>query len=606
MRQIQLQAVQLEHFRSFVKPSTIQFDDPPGLKLISGRNEVEPRLGANGAGKSSLWDAVCWGLYGTSIKGLRTSDLVSGPSHWDRSIGPVGAARQIEVWVKLEIDGEAKTIHRTGPPGRLLIDDQPAEQIDVDRLVGLSRSRFLNSVVFGQAQPLFVDLPIPARGDLLDEVLDLELWMRAADRTQFFVKAEDGKLAKLRLELARQQGRLESVPDIAELARQGREWDDARDARLGALQARLEGVEAERAALPVPRETEAATLATKLANARDRHRRQVERSGTYQRRAAVLRSEMAKLRESVEFFNTNEVCPVCAQPMSRQFIGRHLMEISTEEAAKIEELEGLNGHIRTSHEREAALLRAVDAAQGEMMLAEGERRANEVNQKAKEAEAQDLQRQISRCRAEVNPYDGMRMQSEELKTLLELDIAQKQDAEAALVSRLADLNYWRNGFRKVRLFCLENVLAELSVATRNSLMALGLIDWRIAFKTATETRSGTVKLGVQVDVQPPQRSAGRFDVLSGGEGQRARLAGSLGLASLVQRWAGVQWRLEVWDEPTAWLSEEGVANLLDALAERAQVSGKAIYVVDHRALMHGSFDKVMTIVKDATGSFVEA
>jgi DNA repair exonuclease SbcCD ATPase subunit len=191
------------------------------------------------------------------------------------------------------------------------------------------------------------------------------------------------------------------------------------------------------------------------------------------------------------------------------------------------------------------------------------------------------------------------------KERLESELAGKQGEHEAKVTELASLNYWRDGFKKVRLFCLDNVLQELEVETRNSLLALGLIDWKIDFKTATETKSGTVKLGVQVNVKPPKHKATKFDVLSGGEGQRARLAISLGLSGLIQRWSGVRYMVEVWDEPTAWLSEQGVEDLLDIFKYRADSTGKSIYVCDHRALMHSSFSEIFTVIKDSNGSRIE-
>src|ERR1700676_2379299 len=93
-------------------------------------------------------------------------------------------------------------------------------------------------------------------------------------------------------------------------------------------------------------------------------------------------------------------------------------------------------------------------------------------------------------------------------------------------------------------------------------------------------------------------------MLSGGESQRARLAVSLGLANLIQRWAGVRWSLEVFDEPTAFLSEQGIEDLLEALASRARDQQRSIWVCDHRALASGSFDGVLQIEKDAGGSRV--
>jgi hypothetical protein len=45
------------------------------------------------------------------------------------------------------------------------------------------------------------------------------------------------------------------------------------------------------------------------------------------------------------------------------------------------------------------------------------------------------------------------------------------------------------------------VLQELSIETRNSLMALGLPGWHAEFSTATETRAGTHRLGVQINIR---------------------------------------------------------------------------------------------------------
>jgi energy-coupling factor transporter ATP-binding protein EcfA2 len=158
----------------------------------------------------------------------------------------------------------------------------------------------------------------------------------------------------------------------------------------------------------------------------------------------------------------------------------------------------------------------------------------------------------------------------------------------------------------VRLWCLENVLRELTLETKNSLLALGLQGWGVNYTTATETKTGTMKLGVQIQIEPPGEKAGRFDVLSGGEGQRVRLAASLGLANLVQRWAGVQWNFEIWDEPTAWLSTRGVENLLDALSYRAHSQTKSILLADHRSLAHSGFAEMYRVIKDEQGSHWES
>ena len=56
--------IKIEGFRSFAKPITVSLDQAPGLYLISGDNQLEPELGGNGVGKSSLMEALFWVFYG--------------------------------------------------------------------------------------------------------------------------------------------------------------------------------------------------------------------------------------------------------------------------------------------------------------------------------------------------------------------------------------------------------------------------------------------------------------------------------------------------------------------------------------------------------------
>ena len=127
MKQISLTRIKLNNFRSFVGSTTVDLTTGAGLKLISGDNRAEPRLGANGAGKSTLWDAVCFVLYGTSVKGLRSSDLVS--------YGKLNVSSELT----LAIDGEPVSIQRSAPPNRVFIGGEQVDQQAIEELIGLTR-----------------------------------------------------------------------------------------------------------------------------------------------------------------------------------------------------------------------------------------------------------------------------------------------------------------------------------------------------------------------------------------------------------------------------------------------------------------------------------
>ena len=51
-----------------------------GLVLIEGKNLDDTSAKSNGAGKSSLVDALCWCLYGKTARGLSTDDVINKKS----------------------------------------------------------------------------------------------------------------------------------------------------------------------------------------------------------------------------------------------------------------------------------------------------------------------------------------------------------------------------------------------------------------------------------------------------------------------------------------------------------------------------------------------
>jgi DNA repair exonuclease SbcCD ATPase subunit len=586
MKQVSIQEIKPKHFKSFVNETVIELTNGSGLKLISGDNKAEPRLGANGSGKSTVWDAVCFCWYGTSVKGTRASDLISY-GHKDLSVETL-----------IQVDNQDYRIKRTAPPDRVYINGHRVEQVEVNRLL-LSRDRFLNSVVFGQAVPLFIDLPIPARGDLLDEVLDLELWMRAAGKASDHWTGCTKQLTAVQLELARTKGHIDALPSLPKLLEQEQVWRADQQTRLADLINRFGAVRTE--VLELTKQVPEMVLDTSIAMKHDYEDARGRVVGL-QRAEGIDNAEVARIKKEIEFFDDNENCPVCGQLITLEFAEQHRSELLIKEMELEAKIEKTKGRIVAWNKNMNEAQNAWHAAINEYN--EARRQIDVLNERisGKKREQRILDQQLIECRNETNPYTRQRKETIESKKLLLETLRGKKREEGVLVSKLAHYNYWRNGFRKVRLFCLERVLQELTVETRNSLLALGLIDWHIGFKTATETRSGTVKLGVQVEVTAPNSISTKFDSLSGGEGQRARLAVSLGLANLIQRWAGVKFNFEVWDEPTAWLSSEGVENLLEDLAYRAQSQDKSIWLLDHRALTHGSFSESYIVIKDLVGS----
>jgi DNA repair exonuclease SbcCD ATPase subunit len=595
MRRISLQSVDLTNFKSFAS-AHVDLRRDPGLRMIFGENRKKPRLGANGAGKSTfISDAPCFCLSGrsagrrTNSGGKRASELM------------MTGKKSMAVAVTMLIDDQVRTVERTYPPERVYIDGELSDQRAVDELVGLSRDRLLASVIFGQDRPLFIDLPIPERGDLLDEVLGLGFWMRAADLATSRWTAAGVEMQRLQRDLARLGGALAELPSEESLREAVEAHEEQRNAQLVELRTQHGALDAEyrklRRALSamqvdVDREEDVNRLRDELRDLASRQASEI----------AVLRSELDRIEKQIEFVTTTEVCPTCGQEITEGLAREHLGHLTMERMEKSELLDAAEGALGATRERldvQANDLRA---------LAERTRDRHRLGLDAanKRSQVSIADNRIQLLLDQVNPYEEQLRKVADRRIALGDEIDVVGSNVAGLSSRIDQLDFWRQGFRRVRVFCLARVLAELEVATMSEARSLGLAGWCIKFAGETETKSGTVRLGVQAIVEEDGVRRD-FDAWSPGEGQRIRCATALGLGSLIQRHSGVWYDLEAWDEPSAWLSAEGIDDLFESLRERAHARGKSIWVVDPRAgLSHGGFDEVWNVIKDDDGSRIEA
>jgi len=165
--------------------------------------------------------------------------------------------------------------------------------------------------------------------------------------------------------------------------------------------------------------------------------------------------------------------------------------------------------------------------------------------------------------------------------------------------------YWVTGFKRIRLFIIEDTLRQLELEVNNSLGSLGLIDWRVEFDVERENKSGGVTKGFVVFVHAPGAPGPvRWESWGGGATQRLRLAGDFGLANLIMERAGLRNTIEVYDEPSKHMSQEGLLDMAETLYQRAISSGKRIFLVDHHAIDFGDFAGTITITKDKKGSHI--
>jgi DNA repair exonuclease SbcCD ATPase subunit len=526
----QIESVELENFRSYRGKHSIKLPTEPGLYLLTGRNEVEPRLGTNDVGKSTLLDAIFWCLYGRTSRGLKAADVVN----WDET--------SCSVTVGMWLSDVPLIVKRTQSPNSLqrsngAVPLHPVSQDDLQKRLGLGPDAFQYAMMLPQFGESFFDLAPAAKLTLFSQIMGLDYWL---EKSQEAAETAGEIWAEIE-EANHEEGRCDAQIEMINVDLQ----------LLGGKQ--KEFVEAQKRVI--------ATLGKDKNELKAAQRKTAEAIDFAEKALLNATNKLAKIEKGTK------VCPTCQQTIPNS-------KMKADEAA----LEKNRGDF----ERQLVRLRSDQAVDSSKLS--------------------QIEKHIAGETSRANPYGEQIRQKQ-----ASLVACKKQQAD--LISQIeaaeqdhAAVDFWVGGFKRVRLFIVEETLRQLELEVNNNLSNLGLTDWRIEFDVERENKSGGITKGFVVLVYPPGRPEPvRFEAYSGGATQRLRMAGDLGLANLIMLRAGLTSAVEFFDEPSRHLSTEGQLDLAETLMQRALTDKKVIYLCDHNLIDFG-FTGTLTVVKTAAGS----
>ena len=600
--------VEISNFKSFAGPSHLLDLGSAGVGLhsIKGDNQLEPRLGSNGAGKSTvLGDPICWCLYGKTPSGLKNPD-----------IKPWTGKKNTVVTVYLTIDGTDHQVTRKANPNSVEIDGEEVSSDVVVDFLGISYGVFTNTILLGQSQPLFFDLSPRAKMDLFVDVLELDKWDRRSAAASEEAKEVDRDLIEIDAEISGQGVYLvEMTSSIEAATRRSEQWVSDQEDRVSKYKSQrkeysteLEVLDKRRAEADVANdsaETELKSVRAELEEARTA-RHKAQRAVDQIEGHNIFKKQRIQQREK-EIVGKGDKCPVCGQSTKGTMLKRHRDKILTEIEGLREEIEkGVPRKVLAASESSGEKVKRFVASERNFSVKAEKTRTilNVVEPRVFELKAliKGLNQSIDERTEEQNPHrDQISILKRKLvKTKRECKEA-KQDRDK-LARMLERAKYWVKGFKDIRLYIVDEVLQELELTVNTLLDELGLAKWQVTFSVEKETKAGTVTRGLNVMIASAGNTAARWEAWSGGEGQRLRLIGALALSEVLLNHAGIQPSLEILDEPTRHLSSEGVVDLCEYLADRAAQLGRQVWYIDHQATESSMFTTVRTVVKDKEGS----
>lgn len=549
----------------------IDVEFQPGLNII---------IGENGSGKSSLLEAILWGIYGDSRVRMASAAV-------EASIGNVTAIRTTN-------DGKGTLAMRIGDAEYHAIREAAAALEES----GFPTLETLKATIWSsQGQLGYVSFSPTERRRFLGKVLELDEWEASRAR----VKAEVGRLAieaaalKVRVEglgerIEAGKAEVESLKPLVALAEEQPEpeppprVDPSEIALLETQTQRLEAVVSEEPALRAEYEALMASgesgedVSGRLTELRDR---QIQLTQEKSARDALL-TRLAGMRRSAETLETIP-CAATEFPKSCRFVSDAYL--SAQELPVVEEaLRATNSGVEGEIAKVAAEVRelTLQVSRVEAVRKDAERLRGSI------LKAESAREQLAEAKARLGALRGAQAASEglvraysawqasnsklavlrRLREQLEKDQADLLTQKEALVSadeRLERLKQIEKDFgpKGVPGYLMEVALPELE-GLANSFLSSFNDDYRVRFSMVKMKTTGGV--AETLDILVTQGGSERpVEACSGGERVLVDISVRLALREFIER-RGVRLpSLLVLDETLAPLDEGNRGRFVEAL-----------------------------------------
>lgn len=613
-----------------------------GLVAIQGVNRADTSADSNGAGKSSIADALCWCLFGTTARGASGDEVINGTA----KKGCVVSSTIVDGGYTYVISRHRK--HKTGKNSlRLTVHDGLTEkdltkgtdkltQVDVDKIIGSSLEVFKGAIYAGQEEmPNLPALTDKALKMLVEEASGITLLEEAYKKSRETASAAATELAHTqsthslvlsqkasqeaqikasedlektwleehseRLDAAKNNVR-ESISVVRELSDQVDKFDEkGMRERIDLIDAKIAGVAQETEKLgQLERKVSGAAATMRLKNA-----------SLNEAKLAVARIETEI--ESVDG-RIGTPCGECGRPITASEVAASRAALESKKVSADDKVSHLVRECAEARSAAAEALSERKTFEGKMTDISKETEARKKTQdlisefeivvaqrNAKIGEAKGLKAAFETIQAEKNPYtaqietyksDLARSEKEEMLAKQKVQEAEEIAAVEQEVVRV----FSPSG---VRARILDEVTPFLNAQTAKYLGTLSDGNITATWTTlvpAAKKGEFKEKFSIQVENATGGES---FKRLSGGEKRKVRIATALALQDLVATRASKPIDLFIGDEIDDALDASGLERLMTILEEKAREKG-TVFVISHNELSD-HIRQTLTIEKTASG-----
>ena len=544
-------------------PTTVRLDDTSTTLII----------GSNGAGKSTILDALCFSLYGKSFRKINKPQLINSTND-----------RGCLVEIEFSVGGIEWKVTRGIKPAVFKITkdgkelDQSASAVDQQKwleqnVLKMNYRSFTQIVILGSSTFVpFMQLPTSSRREVVEELLDIKIFssMNTLIKEKIRVLRDENKTLTLKKESLKDKVRMQE-DFMEEISKRGKERIGGKKKLIGELESEVEKYIMEISLLEDMVREKSAQLED-LEDASTILRKHGNQKGK-------ITQEMNSLAKQHKFFNENTTCPTCDQTIEESLRVNRVRDSENRAKELQDAFSKLQDAIKEEELRESLFKSIKD---------EVTKLLNGINQN--NTKISGCRKEIKRTESEIQTIteqlENRNTEHEKLenfKKSLEETYEQISKHSEDIINYDFVYSLMKDG--GVKSTIIKKYLPLINKAVNNYLQLMDFyINWSF-----DEEFNETIESPIHED----------FTYASFSEGEKSRidLALILSWREIARFKNSVNTNLMIFDEVfDSSLDSNGSGDFLKII--RYVVKDANVFVISHKEGLEDKFDKVMTFVKE--------
>ena len=286
-------------------------------------------VGENGAGKSTMLDAIAFALYGKAFRQIKKTQLLNSINQ-----------KELMVEIEFKIGAKQYLVKRGIKPnifeiwcnGELLNQDAAARDYQTyleESILKLNYKSFGQVVVLGSSTFVpFMQLKAGERRAVIEDLLDIQIFTVMNTLLKDKVSSNKEEIQEIKYQIDLLKNRIDSAKEHNESIRELKEGEVAKLKEK--LKEQIALIEAEQTSVETLME-EVAELAESVSDKSAVKKKLQE----LEKIDGQLSNKLSKLRKDIAFYEDHDNCPTCRQGIEHEF-KQETIEQST---GKIEEIE---------------------------------------------------------------------------------------------------------------------------------------------------------------------------------------------------------------------------------------------------------------------------